>query len=229
MTQGHSEAGMATPDDEMAVLLPFYLTDTLDGAERGRVERWLATSPHAEAALARAKDELAATLEVNEATRVPGGALARLNADLDRIAGPARRAAPSAPWWEPIASLFDFGDRRLAWATSLALVAALLAQATLVPTGTAPGDYELAAGKDASVPVTGPIATVVFAPDVSIADISRHLAEHAAHLVSGPRGAGIYTVRFETDADRPIADRMTAFAADKRLVILFQAEGSGAE
>jgi hypothetical protein len=217
---------MKTADDEIIALLPFYVTNKLDSRDRSRVEQWLQMSPHAQVALERAAGELAATQDANEAIRVPAGALARLNAELGSTKARRERSDPTEAWWERVANVFDFGDRRLAWAMASALVVAFLVHVSLPSVSPGPGSYELAGGKDTAAPSGGPVALVVFTRNASMSDVTRLLGTYGARMVSGPRGPGAYEIQFNAESDTPVAERMKRFAAQTALVALFQTKSA---
>jgi len=217
-----NEHEMKSPDDEIVALLPFYVTKTLDSGDRARVEQWLQKSPYAQAALERATDELAATQDANEAIRVPAGALARLNAELDRSGARRAGSQTSTAWLERIANVFDFGDRRLAWAMASALVLAFVVHVSLPSFGPRTGGYELAGGKEPAAPSVGPVALVIFAKDAAMADVTGLLDKYGAHIVTGPRGPDAYEIQFDAEGGTPVAERMEKFAAETALVALFQ-------
>ena len=209
------------PDDEFVALLPFYITGRLDDGDRERVEAWLATSPHASNAMRRVSEEMEVTVAANESIAPPAGALAKLNAEIE-ARGLARPQSMSlSERLGGFFGLFDFGDRRLAWATAMALLLVVGIQAGIRPTQETPSGYELAAGKDA-LDTGGPLATVVFQESASILDISQHLSAHAARIVSGPRGVGFYVVQFDRQmTDKPLKDRIESFAKNTAVVDLF--------
>lgn len=204
--------------DEIETLLPFYLNGTLEGAELATVEDWLTSDPAAPAALEAAEAEFSGTMASNEAIRPPADALSRFSRLLDAEAGPVREPQAQsllARAWERFMGV----PVGVAWAAAAALLAFIVVQGVVSPSGT---------GSDIQVAGTGaeqsklPFALVTFKPDARMADIAALLGDNGAAIIDGPTASGVFRIVIpaETVADydrivgliaaAPFADTVTA-------------------
>ncbi|GAA2882558.1 anti-sigma factor RsiW [Aminobacter niigataensis] len=185
--------------DEIETLLPFYLNGTLEGAELATVEDWLASDPAAPAALEAAEAEFSGTMASNEAIRPPADALSRFSRLLDAEAGPVREPQAQsllARAWERFMGV----PVGVAWAAAAALLAFIVVQGVVAPSGT---------GSDIQVAGTGaeqsklPFALVTFKPDARMADIAALLGDNGAAIIDGPTASGVFRIAIpaETVAD----------------------------
>lgn len=222
MSNANTKKAAHLSDDEIVALLPFYVKGQLERVDQEQVEAWLNTSPSASKALERVSDELSANIETHESISPPSGALARLNASIEDqgLSRPQKKS-----WTErfnDLTNLLDFGDRRLAWATAMALLLVVAIQSGIGPSQSPQSGYELAAGKDGS-DIVGPTATVAFHETATISVISAHLSAHGARIISGPRGTGFYIVQFDRDMNgQTLKARLEKFKNDTSVVRLFQ-------
>lgn len=204
--------------DEIETLLPFYLNGTLEGADLATVEDWLASDPAAPAALEAAEAEFSGTMASNEAIRPPADALSRFSRLLDAEAGPVREPQAQsllARAWQRFMGV----PVGVAWAAAAALLAFIVVQGVVAPSGT---------GSDIQVAGTGeeqsklPFALVTFKPDARMADIAALLGDNGAAIIDGPTASGVFRIAIpaETVADydrivgliaaAPFADTVTA-------------------
>lgn len=221
----NNEAGPAplSPEDEIAVLLPFYLSGRLEADDRVKVERWLETSPNAQRALANANSEREAAVASNEKVPIPAGALGKLNAAIEQRGLQRMPKLTVSGLLEKVSRVFDFGDRRLAWAAAACLLLACIVQGSYLVNRAGESGYELAAGHEATTNAQPATATVIFAPSATMNDISEHLSAFGAHIVAGPRGRGAYDIAF--DKDHPGGtkrERIEQFKRNKALVLVFK-------
>ena len=224
------EPGPETPRDEIAALLAFYVTGGLEGADEARVERWLTDHPDdAGAALANLEDERGATVLANEAIAPPPGALARLKADI--AAEPARtpRAAslfgPAGLLRQGLQRLNEL-PRSLAWGACGVLLALTIAQGIWLNAGSGRDPFSLATGER---DLAGPMALVAFSSNATMQSIADALEEVGATIVSGPRGGGLFEVRFPDDEDLgSAAERMKKLGERRRVVRLLKPIGMDA-
>lgn len=194
MTTGLTKPNGTPEADDIAGLLPFYVTGGLGAAERIRVEQWLAGRSDREAVLARVAEEQEATIRINEAIVPPKGALGKLMASIE--AEPQRALAsikPSGLIRSLIDRLFALPPA-LAWGAAALLLLITLGQSALMVTRQAPGGYVLAGGEQ--LKLEGPILIVAFQPTATSAAMVTALDASGATIIAGPKGAGLYQVGF---------------------------------
>jgi len=219
---------------EIALLLPWYVTGTLNPRDMQRVEQALAVNPELARQYAAIQREYAEIMALNESLGAPTmRAMQKLFAAID--AAPARRAALRGLRARIMTFLMSLSPRMLAWSVSLgallvlvqaAVIGALLLKsppATLQTASLSPS--ERAQG---NVPLTGPLgpvaapmhALVRFAPEARVADITTLLDTYQASIVGGAEG-GLFRLQF---GDRAIttdeADRLIARLQREHMVSL---------
>lgn len=204
--------------DEIETLLPFYLNGTLEGAELATVEDWLASDPAAPAALEAAEAEFSGTMASNEAIRPPADALSRFSRLLDAEAGPVREPQVQsllARAWQRFMGV----PVGVAWAAAAAMLAFIVVQGVVAPSGTG-SDIQVAGAGDEQSKL--PFALVTFKPDARMSDIATLLGDNGAAIIDGPTASGVFRIAIpaETVADydrivgliaaAPFADTVTA-------------------
>jgi anti-sigma factor RsiW len=181
--------------DEIEALLPWHAAGTLSRRDAERVEAALAQDP----ALARryelVREELAATIHLNETLGAPSPrAMQDLFAKID--AEPRRR--PSRKFGTRLAEFVaGLTPRKLTWAAAAAAVvivlqAGLIAGIVLKDTGGP--TYETASAPGATA-TTGAFALVRFAPQATMQDINAFLADNKLSIAGGPMSGGLYRVK----------------------------------
>jgi hypothetical protein len=179
---------------EIEDLLPWHATGTLSRREAEKVEAALSRDPELARRLELVREELAATIHLNETLGAPSPRAAeRLFAAIDAEARPVRSLGLSARITEFFASLTP---RQLAFSAAAGALAIML-QAGLIGAimigQQTQGTYQTAsADKPAGA---GSYAFVRFAPDASAQDIASVLDANKVSIVDGPRPGGIYRVR----------------------------------
>jgi hypothetical protein len=181
---------------EIEDLLPWHAAGTLTRREAEQVEAALTRDPELMRRYMLAREEMMATVELNEALGQPSPrAATRLFAVIDAQAG--RKPALSQGFVARIGEFFaSLTPRQLAFSASAAALAILL-QAGLIGTMVigerTQGPHQVAsADKPAE---TGSFAFVRFAPDASAGDIAALLDANKVSIVDGPRPGGLYRVR----------------------------------
>jgi hypothetical protein len=160
-----------------------------------RVERALASDSELSQRYDLVREELAATIELNETLGAPSAhAMAKLMAAIDAEA-PVKRS--SFNLGARLTAFFSgFSTRTLAFAGTAAAVvlvlqAGIIAGVLVGPRG--PGGYETASyGQQAAD--AGTFVLVRFAPQASASDITRFMEANQASIVDGPK-AGMYRIR----------------------------------
>ena len=132
--------------NEVASLLPFYITGRLGLRDQMRVEQWLKDDPRGQKALDNAYADQRASIDANEAIASPAGALGRLLKDID--------AEPSQAWsnyvggnmvsW--IKSWLNIIPSSLTWGAVAALLLVTVTQSTLLLTKGTNTPFEVSNG-----------------------------------------------------------------------------------
>jgi hypothetical protein len=184
-------------------LLPWLLTDTLDGAELARVRAHLHGCGACRDDLARERRLRAAGQHQAELDPAldPDAALGRLAPRLDRP--PARfdllrrwaraLASKDGRWWRPLA---------LAQSGAIAALVALL----LARPDAGDARYRLLA---AGAPVQGDLV-VAFRPDTPERELRRILQDSGARVLDGPTAAGAYVLAARADTPARALARLRA-------------------
>jgi hypothetical protein len=188
--------------DDLEALLPWHAAGTLNSRDADEVEQALAADAELARRFAIAQEEMTETILLNEALGAPS---ARVMDNLFKAIDKERKSgrAPAAASGGLSAWLADlFTPRTLAWAGSAAAVIILLQVGVIAKLVLQDREGpELASYQD---PVQtrgldlGAYALVRFAPQASIADITRFLDSRGALIVDGPRPGGpggMYRVR----------------------------------
>jgi anti-sigma factor RsiW len=205
--------------DDIEALLPWYAAGTLDAREADQVEAAMSTDPELARRFDMVREEMTETILLNEALGVPSArVMENLFKAIDKERKAARAPAVGSSLGAWLADLFT--PRSFAYAAGAAAIVILLqagviTKLVLQPT---PSDVNGQGYTPASAGVAADVGAFVlvrFAPQASIADITRFLDAHDAVIVDGPRPggpAGMYRVRV---ADMPLAkDQLDQVAKD---------------
>jgi hypothetical protein len=177
-------------------MLPWYAVGALGERDARRLEAALASDKDLAAHLAEVREELAATVEVNDALGAPSHrSVDALFARIDME--PARRASPVA---QISAGLSDFlaslSPRTLAWG---ACAAALIICVQIAALGAAVAPHVEGGFQTASAPGSpteqGALVLVRFTASARMGEVSAYLNANGASIVSGPAAGGFYRVR----------------------------------
>jgi hypothetical protein len=175
-------------------LLPWYVNDTLDAAERRRVHAHLGSCLVCRRELSFLEQlgrEVAAAPPIDfSAQRSYASVLARIDASEGPFARRAWRRMRAA--WTALRASHPAVRGAL-----LVQAAVILVGGTLVLSATLPDRaprYETLTA--ASAPLAGDLARVrvVFAPHATMSDVQALLESAGAHLVDGPSDAGVVTI-----------------------------------
>lgn len=227
-------------EDDVALLLPWYATGTLDEHERRRVERFLAEHPEQRAHLRAVEEELEGTVALNRA--LPGPSPASLDAILATVRSesratvraPAARTAPQDGFLSrtlgALGSWLDARSPPVRGAAIAALMLLAVAQAGVIGTLVAPTAqdepaFEVATG-DAVAPAARTDILVTFAPDASLAEVSALLRAIDARVVDGPRASGVWGLALSDAAagEEAVAEAIRTLEG-RRDLVLFAAPG----
>jgi len=209
--------------DDLEALLPWHAAGTLNSRDADDVEQALAGDAELARRFAIAQEEMTETILLNESLGAPS---ARVMDNLFKAIDKERKSAraPAAAAGGLSAWLADlFAPRTLAWAGSAAAVIILLQVGVIAKLVLQ--DQGGAAFETASAPVPtrgldiGAYALVRFAPQASIADVTRFLDSRHALIVDGPRPGGpggMYRVRIndarllKNELDQAVKDFQSA-------------------
>jgi hypothetical protein len=186
-----------TPEhQDIEALLPWHAAGTLADRDAQRVDAALAQDRELSRRYALVREELAATVRLNDALGAPpAGAMERLMAriEAESPAGRGRQAQGGLAAWlaeqvgrlSPRALAFSVG----AAAAVIVLQAAVLA--TFSVTRLDPTGFQTA-----SMPRSGEIG-IGFVPAANAADIAKFLDTYHLTIVDGPRPGGLFMTRPE--------------------------------
>jgi hypothetical protein len=196
-----------TPPDaareEIEMLLPWYVNGTLDDADVGKVEAYLASHPEMNLQLNTLREDMSEAIHANETIAGPSGAA--LDRLMDQIAAeaPARQRLASAG--SGLLGQFEnflrsLSPGRLSFA-AMAAAAVIMLQAGVVGTmllqpPSKGSVYQTASGGKQQ---GGTFVLVKFAPGASLDDISAFLTSSNAEIVGGPKPGGLFRVRISPD------------------------------
>jgi len=197
-------------DDDLDLLLPWYVNGTLSAEERRQVEAYLERSSHSrdEVALLRAlrqqvKDEAVENSpgelglqrlkrEIKQAGQIPASG--------DRMAG---RTITIASFWRPLAAA--------------ACLVVLVQAGVMVGLRTGTIDPDTVGIASGTTGLIEPQLQVTFAPDATEADIRELLQSAGASIADGPTALGIYKLRLDT-ATTSIDEALTTLRANGDVV-----------
>lgn len=197
-------------EEEIEMLLPFYVTGRLDRSEGGLIADHVGERPELVRQLALIQDERIGAIAANKAIATsPALDFRRVTAAIA-----ARPSCLGPRPWDRIKRWFEMPvSQSRGWAVAAAMLLILLqgaAIASLVATRQSQ-DFFAASG---TKQVAGPSTTVLvrFAEGTTTSAIAGMLAGLGMTIVDGPKGGGVFTVRLgpgdmkETERDRAIAE-----------------------
>jgi hypothetical protein len=212
--------------EDLEALLPWYAAGTLDPREAGEVEAALATNTELARRLDLVREEMTEAILLNEALGVPS---ARVMENLFKAIDKERKTARAPIARGGLGWLADlFTPRAFVAAAAVVVImlqAGVIARLVLQDRGEQ-SSFEIQSAPSSTRGFEiGSFALVRFAPQASIADISRFLDSRDAVIVDGPRPGGpgsMYRVRVartfmsKDDLDRLVKD----FQSASNLVIM---------
>jgi hypothetical protein len=213
--------------DEMASLLPFYITGRLGLRDQMRVEQWIDENPRGQKALENAYADQRASIDANEAINSPSGALGRLLKDID--------AEPAQAWSNYVGgnalswamSWLNVIPSTLTWGAVAALLLVTVVQSTLLFNKGTETPYEISSGGSGSGTkgeLKGTKAFIRFAPHTGIEDISSLLNEAGAMIIDGPRAKNAYVIQLKEDKNLPSVTERLAKLGKRTDLVHFIAE-----
>lgn len=192
----------ASEREEIEALLPWYAAGTLSRRDAQKVEHALEGDPDLANQYMTVQEDLVETIGANESLGAPSArAMQRLMADIEIDASTARRARTSFNFGGWLSEkLTSFSPRTLAWSASAAALAVVLQAGLLAGmfvNERQGGNFETASYRSVTLSEVAPgtYAMISFAPQASIADVTKLLESYKMALVEGPSGGGVYTVK----------------------------------
>jgi hypothetical protein len=207
-----NENEILTEADEIAALLPWYVTGKISAADKARVDAYAEAHPEVLRHIDIARDEADVVFADNQIIAPPRAALDRLQASLAK--------SPRAKLHGMKASVVDrFGNwlsslapRQLAYAglaAALVLAVQTASIGSLLQNQPGSGNFDVA-NKPESLS-GGTLALVAFQPAAPAGTLSAFLAENNFVIVQGPMAGGMYKLRVSdkvlagTDRDAVLA------------------------
>lgn len=183
--------------DEIAALLPWYVTGKISAADKARVDAYASAHPDILAHIVLARDEADSVFTENASIPMPRGGLERLQKSL--------AASPSARLHGVKASIIDrFGNwlsslapRQLAYAGTAAALAIAVQAASIgsILSNQPPAvGYQTASGPQAALG-KGTFALIAFQQAAPQGTLTAFLASNGFVIVDGPKPGGMYRVR----------------------------------
>ena len=182
--------------DEIAALLPWYVTGKISAEDRAKVDAYAERHPEVRKHLVLARDEADVTFAVNQEIAPPKAALDKLKASL--------ASSPSVRLKSAQASLLDrvgtwlggFSPRQLAYAgvaAALAITVQAASIGSMILDRAGPG-YQVANGPSVDAG-KGTFALVSFQPAAPAGALSAFLADNKFSIIEGPKVGGVFVVR----------------------------------
>jgi len=189
--------------EDIEALLPWHAAGTLSRRDAQRVEVALSCDDELARQYELVREELAATIHLNETLGAPSARVVeRLFAQIDAEATSSRKRPFNLATWIA-GQLSQLSPRTLAWSATaatlaIALQAGLLAGLYFNDRGDIGGDekkYDTASTTEQVVSPEGSYVLADFAPDASVAEITRFLETNKFAVVDGPRAGIHYKLR----------------------------------
>ena len=183
--------------DEIAALLPWYITGKISADDRAKVDVYAERHPEVRQHLLLARDEADVNFAVNQEIVSPKNGLDKLKASL--------ASSPSMRLKAVQASLLDrvgiwlggFTPRQLAYAgvaAALAIAVQAASIGSLMLNRGGSGGYQTAAGTTTDLG-KGTFALVAFQPAAPAGTLSAFLADNKFTITEGPKAGGVFVVR----------------------------------
>jgi hypothetical protein len=192
-----NENDILSEADEIAALLPWYVSGKISDDDKARIEAYRRANPEIERQIVLAREEADLVFADNAAIHVPRDALSRLQESI--------ASSPRARLHAVQHSIVDrmglwlkgLAPRQLAYA-GIAAAMVLLVQAvsigSIVSNAPGNGGYQTASGPEASL-AQGTFALVAFQPGAPTGTLSAFLAESGYSIAEGPKAGGVYRLR----------------------------------
>lgn len=187
-----------TPErQDIEALLPWHAAGTLADGDAQRVEAALAQDRELARRYALVREELAATVRLNEGLGAPpAGTMERLMVRIEAESPTGRSGQALGGLADWLATQIGrLSPRALAFSVGAAAVV-IVVQAALLATLSVTR-YDPSGFQTASMPRSGEIG-IGFVPAASAADITKFLDTYHLTIIEGPRPGGLFMTRPET-------------------------------
>lgn len=192
-----NESELLSEANEIAALLPWYVTGKISAGDRAKVDAYFSAHPEERRQLTVAREEADIIFAADADLEVPHFALDKLKASL--AANPAVRiASAKASFLDRMSEVFGglssaLSPRQLAVASMTAALAIGLLAGLLAGPLTSSQQYSVASNDPAVA--KGTYALVGLQAAAPAATLSAFLAQNSFAIVDGPRTGGIYRLR----------------------------------
>ena len=207
---------------EIEDLLPWHAAGTLNHRDAVRVEEALARDPDLAHHFEVVREELAATINLNESLGAPSArAMEKLFTAID--AEPARSRSVASAFGLRIADFFSrLAPRTLAWAATAAALAIVVQAGLLANVYLGQRTYQVAGIQQVqrAPEAARADALIRFAPQATADEVTKFLESHKATLVDGPVSGGLYSIRI-ANTSKDELNRTIARMQENRAVVGF--------
>lgn len=208
--------------DEIEALLPWHAAGTLSRRDAERVEHALATDQELARRFSLVREELAETIHLNESLGAPSArAMEKLFAAIDAEGATIRRRSALADLRARISEFFaGFAPRTLAYAGGAAALLIVLQAGVIGGLLLQNPDKPMTVASAPPQKVESVDLLVTFVPQATAAQVTKFLHDHHATIVDGPKGPGMYKLRFEANgAPKDETDRVMKDVQQSRNVV----------
>ena len=189
-----NETEILSDADEIAALLPWYVSGKISTSDKDRVDAYANAHPDVRRHITLAREEADAVFSQNQEIAVPRDALDKLRTSV--------ASSPSARLHAVQATLLDkigvflggLSPRHLAYAGVAAALAIAVQAASIGALLQGQGGYQVANAPGVET-INGSFALVAFQPAAPAGTLSAFLAENKFTIVEGPKAGGLFRVR----------------------------------
>jgi hypothetical protein len=213
---------------EIEDLLPWHAAGTLNHRDAVRVEEALARDPDLAHHFEVVREELAATINLNETLGAPSArAMEKLFASID--AEPVRSRSIGSDFSLKITDFLSrLAPRTVAWAAAAAAVAIVLQAGVIANLYVGQRSYEVAGvqpqqqvhHRTAAAVDARADALIRFAPQASADEMTKFLESYKATVVDGPMSGGLYRIRI-ANTSKDELNRIIARMQENKAVVGF--------
>ncbi|MEM7301284.1 MAG: hypothetical protein AAF468_09390 [Pseudomonadota bacterium] len=200
--------------EEIALLLPWYASGTLDEEEMMRIDAALENDPTLQQELDLVLADQSAARQAAEEIQVPSSMEARFAVGLNQLVEnasdrPQIQHSSSSGWLAALANWLA-PPRRLAFAAGMAVLLLVVQSGAIITLlqDRPAAEFETATGGE-DVKTQGVSVLVQFAPDTNPTAISALLESMGGRIVDGPLPGGLYKLVFSSGEDEKRDDLIT--------------------
>jgi hypothetical protein len=208
--------------EEIETLLPWHAAGTLSRRDAERVEQALATDQELARRFSLVREELAETIHLNESLGAPSTrAMEKLFAAIDAEGTTIRKPSILFDLRTRISEFFaSFAPRTVAFAGLAAALVILLQAGVIGSMLVESNDKSMSVASAPPQKVESVDLLVTFVPQATADQVTKFLHDHRATIVDGPKGPGMYKLRFEADgAPKEETDRVVKELQQSRNIV----------